>query len=163
FRVTLVKEKKDFARRVNRLIAETHIDNLENKKTVDHIDRNIKNNNVDNLRWSSEKEQCKNKTKRKNTSGHTRKIWRVDKDTNEKWKKIPKKLINNVIGFKVSNLGRFKSDKNRITKGTVYPDGYLYVSIKGKLYSFHRLIAQTFLPNPENKDIVNHKDGNIVN
>jgi hypothetical protein len=35
---------------VHRLIAETFIDNPENKKTVDHIDRNTTNNCVKNLR-----------------------------------------------------------------------------------------------------------------
>lgn len=46
---------------VHRLIAETFIDNIENKKTVDHIDRNTTNNCVENLRWATYKEQIKNR------------------------------------------------------------------------------------------------------
>ena len=47
-------------------------------------------------------------------------------------------------------------------------DGYqcLRMTIeKGKAVTVkaHRLIAQTFLPNPENKQYVNHKDGNKKN
>lgn len=46
-------------------------------------------------------------------------------------------------------------------------NGYLCVSLKTdsgwKNFSVHRLIAQCFLPNPDNKPCVNHKDGNKHN
>lgn len=38
--------------------------------------------------------------------------------------------------------------------------GYLCCSIKGKLFNVHKLIAQTFLPNPNNLPCVNHKNEN---
>jgi hypothetical protein len=46
---------------VHRLVAETFIDNPENKKTVDHIDGDTTNNNVDNLRWATHTEQVANR------------------------------------------------------------------------------------------------------
>lgn len=46
-------------------------------------------------------------------------------------------------------------------------DGYLCVSLmnngKQKTYKIHRLIAETFIPNPNNLPCVNHKDGNKQN
>lgn len=41
--------------------------------------------------------------------------------------------------------------------------GYLRVSIGKKLMFVHRLVAEKYIPNPENKEQVNHKDGNKLN
>lgn len=45
---------------LHRLVAEAFIPNPESKPTVDHIDRNPRNNDVSNLRWASPKEQADN-------------------------------------------------------------------------------------------------------
>lgn len=44
---------------VHRLVAKTFIPNPKNKKTVNHIDNNKKNNNVDNLEWATQSENSK--------------------------------------------------------------------------------------------------------
>lgn len=41
--------------------------------------------------------------------------------------------------------------------------GYKYIRIDGKIQKLHRLIAATFLDNPENLKLVKHKDGNKDN
>ncbi len=51
--------------KVHTLVAKTFIPNFFNKPTVDHIDRNKENNDVDNLRWASYTEQQNNKDKTK--------------------------------------------------------------------------------------------------
>lgn len=38
-------------------------------------------------------------------------------------------------------------------------DGYCVVSLLGKLYRVHRLVAEAFIPNPKNKPQVNHING----
>ena len=51
------KEGKLSHVQVHRIIALTWIPNPDNKPTVDHIDRNKENNNVENLRWATSAEQ----------------------------------------------------------------------------------------------------------
>ncbi|MCK9370513.1 HNH endonuclease [Candidatus Dojkabacteria bacterium] len=56
---------------------------------------------------------------------------------------------------------------NKVLKKTLSSSGYLTVSIgefpEQPNYFIHRLVAITFIPNPENKPFVNHKDGNKLN
>jgi hypothetical protein len=81
---------------------------------------------------------------------------------NEIWKIIPESLINGYKNIYISSFGRIKYPDNVIGNGYNF-SGYLGMSIGGKNYKAHRLIAQTFLPNPDNKLVVNHKDGDKLN
>ena len=86
--------------------------------------------------------------------------------------------------YQISNLGRVKSldrntkylngnfrrHKERILKGGITIWGYRVFQLcigEGKktylLKSSHRLVAENFISNPENKKTVNHKDGNKLN
>jgi hypothetical protein len=60
--VILTKESKRTKCYIHRLVALQWIENPYNKKEVDHIDRNPKNNNIENLRWATHTENANNKS-----------------------------------------------------------------------------------------------------
>lgn len=53
--------------------------------------------------------------------------------------------------------------KPQISKRNGYVYQMLYKNGKSKLWRVHRLVANAFLPNPNNLSQVNHKDGNKQN
>lgn len=73
--------------------------------------------------------------------------------------------------YQVSNLGRVRSigyGKERIlSSSNICHYGYIKVNLykEGKKNTFkvHRLVAQAFIPNPNNLPEVNHKDENKLN
>lgn len=83
----------------------------------------------------------------------------------EQWK-----VVEGTDGaLEVSNLGRVKSNlrDGRILKASKDSKGYLRlkVTIKrhARSYKVHRLVAQAFVPNLDNKPQVNHIDGDKTN
>lgn len=94
-------------------------------------------------------------------------------------------IWRDVVGYEglyqVSNKGRVRSldrifemrhksnkmikvfKKGVILKMHKCNSGYLKVTLFGKNYMVHRLVANAFIPNPDNLPCVNHKDENKTN
>ena len=80
------------------------------------------------------------------------------------------KIIPNFENYSVTMSGRVinnttkkckKPSDNHSGKGYLYVD--LYNNGKRKRFYIHRLVAELYIQNPENKPYVNHKDGNPRN
>lgn len=93
--------------------------------------------------------------------------------TEEEWRSIP----GYEGSFEVSSMGRIRrldrivhrKDgisyllKGAIRKLTVANNGYPTVGLGNNNLTVHRLVAQAFIPNPENLPLVLHKDGDKRN
>ena len=81
--------------------------------------------------------------------------------------------------YQISNFGNVRStyDQNQFKKTSRIKNlkagernGYLVINLQNKAklkgkksYQIHRLVAEAFIPNPENKPIINHIDENRKN
>ena len=104
------------------------------------------------------------------------KYWNLDKATvdslkndiftnpDEKWV-----FIDDDENYKISSFGRvYNCRKERLCQQSDTINGYCNVKLslngkKSKTYLVHRLVAQTFISNPDNKPEVNHRDNNPHN
>ena len=77
--------------------------------------------------------------------------------------------INDFSKYLIDRDGRvFSTISNKYLKPTVFNVGYYYLTLINdnglkKKVALHRLLANTFIPNPYNKPEVNHRDGNKLN
>ena len=98
-------------------------------------------------------------------------VWcRLEDLPNEEWRDV----VGYEGHYQVSNYGRVKSFygnqvwiRKLIRKPVVIKDGYIQVSLDKdgarKCTCLHVVVAQAFIPNPENKPMVHHRDNAPAN
>lgn len=81
------------------------------------------------------------------------------------WKKFI--FDNEITDYSISDKGEVRKDSKNYILSQSNQQGYKFVTLlisgKQKRMRVHRLVALTFLNNPENKPYVNHIDGNKAN
>lgn len=76
----------------------------------------------------------------------------------------PEEIVESVEkGYFVSLSGNIYNRHGDVMNGAVDRCGYLHTILNRKHRNIHRVIAETFIPNPSNLPCVNHKDGNKLN
>lgn len=157
------KNETSTTRLISYIIGNTFIENPNNYKVITHIDGDNTNNSIDNLCWI---------TANNNPAFDT--IANLD---GEEWKNIKDFPI-----YMASNKGRIKSIARDVKQSDgVYiakpaylitptleeRSGYLSVGLtnEGRIFTkrVHRLVAETFIPNPDSKPQVDHIDQNKLN
>lgn len=162
-RYTLKIDGKDISLSKHRLLAELFLENddPEHKTVVHHKDGCTQNNNLENLEWVSQKENCNKKINPIQRSAFLdlteeelkQEIWKPFRDTH----------------YEVSNMGRIRNLKtNRATFGSINKNsGYVrftFINSKGKPdeVQAHRAVYEAFHPMEEIK-VINHIDANRTN
>lgn len=147
----------------HRLLAEYFLENddPEHKIVVHHKDGCPRNNKLENLEWTTQKENC---NKRVNPNEHKiTEILTEEELAKEEWRKIPD------ANYEISNMGRIKNlSSGYITFGSRNKNsGYIrwtYTNNEGKRKEAqaHRMVYMLFHPN-EKIDVINHIDSNRGN
>jgi hypothetical protein len=83
---------------------------------------------------------------------------------------MEKEIWKSVVGsdgyYLVSSFGEIKNKYGHTMRISIDKKGYATINLSkatGVSRYVHRVVAQNFIPNPENKLQVNHKDGNKKN
>lgn len=70
--------------------------------------------------------------------------------------------------YQISSSGYIRNPEGKVrkcvaNKNTGYIQVVLYIDLKPVTFYVHRLVAEAFIPNPDNLPEINHKDGNRSN
>lgn len=147
--------------KIHRVVASTFIENPHNLNYVQHVDENLFNNHVDNLRWTSTQSSTKTEPILKFDTAE--KIDAPDAD-----KLVWKPLIfnNQPTGYTVSSFGSVKDKNDNLCKFNDFKDHYTFdfkINGETRVLKIHRLVALAFIENPNNFNFIQHVDGNPFN
>lgn len=183
YNIVLVKngEKKCFS--VSTLVAEAFLEKPCEYSHIIHIDGDTFNNCLSNLKYSdievnNDYLSIRNMPRVKHLYEEKQVSIKLPLVNSERWLSLLDiegekwKDIESFEGeYLVSNCGRVKS-KSRVINGRFINEkilrcvnvlGYWKVNIHKKQYAVHRLVAISFIDNPNNLPFINHKDENTGN
>lgn len=144
--------------RIHRVVAQAFIGSITEGWVVNHIDEVKTNANVMNLEICTASHNVRHSAASRKPQS---KLGKMIEDLSG-WKPIPS--IPTAMAHpsgRVASFDKFGNLRERL--GIILPTGYQRVQVKGKKYQMHRIIAETFCPNPNNFPIVNHLDENKLN
>lgn len=143
---------------IHRVVAQAFIGDIPDGWVVNHIDEDKTNANVKNLEICTQSHNARHSVASRKP---TKKKGKVIEDLSG-WKPIPS--IPTAMAHPSGRVASLeKGGKLRERLGRIDSGGYRRVGVNGKLYKMHRLIAETFCPNPNGFPIVNHIDENRLN
>ena len=82
-------------------------------------------------------------------------LFDLKNDMEEIWKTV--KGYNGY--YQVSNTGKVRNPNKVLTPNVGVKNGYVYVTLRKDKRLLHRIVAETFIPNPFNKPEVDHING----
>lgn len=138
-----------------------------------HLDGDPQNNNIENLKWGSYKDNANDeimfqrcKQTKKKTEQYRKKQQLIQLE-NEEWKDIK----GYEGDYQISNFGRVKSLKRKtpmimsliLSRTQDYYSIGLTKNSQKNQFSIDRLVAEHFIPNPNNLPEVNHIDEDTTN
>ena len=90
-------------------------------------------------------------------------IWKDIKGYEGLYKVSSEGRVKSLERIIVDSIGRKRTINERILKNSLKNCGYIYVNLYNGGKRVHRLVAEAFIPNPEDKPEVNHKDEDKTN
>lgn len=161
---------------VARLVAEAFLPNPDTNIYLyaTNIDGNKENNRLENIKWITGSENSNNVWDKRRENGTIKPIYEKSENIVEKSEKFvieenEKRIYidNEETPYVINKEGRIRNLKTgNILKGSIlatYPTVNLRWNGKQKNKAIHRLVAETWIPNPDNLPIVDHIDGNRLN
>lgn len=171
--VQLLIDGKHSTRKVQRLVANAFIPNENGYEYVIHLDGDLTNNRVENLKWISKEENGQNTWAKRRENGTTgagikrgeRKRENIVENIlctlNENERQI--ELNGELIPYSVDREGKVRNLKTGCYLNGSILHSYRYINFRAgglnKNKAVHQLVATAFIPNPNGYKIVDHING----